>query len=428
MTLFNRRKFYMELSLSGPLLLAFALAAGLPATALAAAEIAADRNINEGPAPEAYQPVGGRLGAFMLYPNAGVGFLTTDNVFATEDDEVDDVALVILPELKLTSNASDYRAEIGANAELAKYADYSTEDYADSRLWLEGEKQFGNSELSGDIRLNNLHQNRTSADDQGIGDLTEFDRNTLSLAYVYQPGLLFLGVDGRLTDIKFGNTRLSDQVSIDNGDRDRRISEIGFLLGFESSPTFSYFGEVRIDDINYDDRFDRDGFERSSKGFELRVGGIVDLTNLLTGEFYVGFLQREYDDIRFQDADGPGFGAELEWRITQLTTLSFRADRTIGATTVEGASGIFKTLVGFGVRHELRRNFTLEADLYFLNDDFDDIGREDDIFRFEIGGRYFMSRNMNLAFGYRFQDRESSAPTGNQYEINNLYVRFLAQF
>lgn len=368
------------------------------------------------------------VGAMTLFPELGVEVLFNDNVFATEDNEKDDTAVLFSPEVRLNSESSRHRAELGANADVARYADFDSEDYEDYRFWATGDTPVGDGEVSAALRLNAVHEDRTSPDDARGTELTKFNDNSLYLDYTYRPGRLFARVDGRFRVLDFDSTD-TPTGSVDNDDRDRDLRDFGLRVGYSLSPNFAGYGELRVDDIKYNDTFDRNGFERSSDGFQLRAGTQIDLSEIISGELYLGYEEREYDDSRFSNADGPIFGGDLTWNATGLTTVTFAAHRGIDNTTIVGASGITKSVIGVGVDHELLRNLIISVDADFMNDDFDGISREDDALGFSVGGRYLMNRYALVDFGYSYLDRDTSPSTsdGRIFTINEVFVRIVAQ-
>lgn len=368
------------------------------------------------------------LGAWRLYPELGLELRYDDNVFADDQFEESDTATIVRPELRLENRASRYRALLGANADIARYADFDSEDYTDLRGWLLGDMQLGEGELRGELRYGKLHEDRSSPDDLRGTELTEFSRRDARLAYGYRPGRLLLRADAGFHTLDFDATQTAAGL-VSNDDRDRDLLEFGLRGGYSVSPDLALYAEGRIDQIDYDLARDRDGFERSSDGWELRFGGLLDFTGRTAGEFYVGYQSRDYDDPRFSDARGPSLGGEVSWNMSGLTTLTISGSRHIDSTTVVGASGITKSQLAFGLDHELLRKLILTVEAEVANDDFEGLERNDDLARVELRGRYLANRFLQLLFGYRYRQRDSSPANaaGREYRINEIYLRVTGQ-
>ncbi len=378
------------------------------------------------------------VGGLNILPTLGAELRFIDNIFADDELEVDDTAFTLSPELSLNSRSERHRAQVGANADLARYSDRDSEDYDDARLWALADMQLGAGEIEGELRLSQLHQERTSPDDLGCAriaqqiictGLTEYGRNRAGIAYTWSPNRLLLRADLRYTTLDFDDTDLPVGGSISNDDRDRSRSDLGLRVGYGLSADYALYLETRFDSIDFDQREDRDGFRRSSEGSEVRLGMLLDFTGKTFGEFYLGYLERDYDDIRFENASGPTFGADVSWNVTRLTTLRIEGERTIDNTIVLGAAGINRSRLTFGADHELLRSLIVSADLSFGNEDFEGLDRSDDLTEFSLGGKYLMNRYMQVLFGYRYRDRDTQPLNsgGRIFEINEIFVRVVGQ-
>ncbi len=368
------------------------------------------------------------IGAMRLYPAVGVRLNYSDNVFADDSMKASDTALHVLPELRLRSRSPRHRAELGTSMDIARYSDLRTEDYDDLRLWALGDMQVRNGKLEARLRFDDIHENRTSPDDARGTELTGLKRSSVTVAYTYQPGRLLLRADGVYRMQNFGNTQTTGGI-VNNDDRDRDQLGFGLRAGYSMSPDYILFVETRTDSIDYDQRLDRNGFARSSDGIEARVGTLLDFSGRTSGEFFVGYLRRGYDDGRFNDVTGLSFGGEVAWNPTRLTTVTIAGSRTVRGTTIVGASGIFRSALSVGLDHELRRNLILATRFQYWKDDFQDIDRNDDLAFLDLGAKYLMSRYARLELGYRYQTRDTS-PTGSggrNYKINDVFLQIVGQ-
>ncbi len=376
-----------------------------------------------------FDAVGWRVGTFTAYPSLGGELRYSDNVLADRVSEESDTAVVFTPLLRVESRGPRHRAEAGAAAELARYQDLDTEDYEDARVWLRGERELGDGIASGEVSLAEEHEDRSSPEDlAGTNELTTFNRTVVRAAYRYQPARFLVGVDLGLSTLDFDTPGSVASANL-NDDRDRDVTEAGLRVGYALSPDYTVFGELRVDEIDYDQRLDRNGFARNSDSVELRAGTQIDFTGRTAGEFWLGYLDRGYDDGRFSDNSGLSFGGEVQWNITGLTTLSAGASRTIDATTIVGASGITRTDFMLGVDHELFRNLIISGELEFTNEDFEDLARDDDLAAFELAANYLLNRYLRVQAGYTYEERETSPASsgGREFEINQLFIRVTGQ-
>lgn len=368
------------------------------------------------------------LGGFRLFPAVGLGAFHTDNVFATQEFEQSDTAIVVTPELELISESSRHKAAIGVDGELARYSDFDGEDYDDFDVYAGGRFELGNGRLEAQLRHSDMHEARTSVDDARGVEPTQFTIDKIAGGYIWKPGRWMAKLDAGYRKFEFDDT-LTLTTPVSNADRDRDVTDLGVRVAREMSPNYALYAETRGKQIDYVQQFDNDNFERSSDGFSAVVGSLMDFSGDTFGEVYAGYLRMKYDDARFGTADGPTFGARFTWNVTGLTTLAFSGRREIDSTTIVGASGIDATEFGFEADHELLRNLILNLDFSYANEDFDGIDRDDDIISATVGGKYAMNRYLNLDFGYAYFDRTTSPENsgGREFEINQFFVHVVGQ-
>jgi hypothetical protein len=357
------------------------------------------------------QPDGVPVGAMRLFPRVGVGALYSNNVFANNEFKKSDWALLTQAEAVLRSDTSRYLAELGVRADLARFDEWDVNDYDNGALWFRGQMGLtGSSKVDVNLTQARLTEPRTSANiAPGSLELTPINVSTIGGLYDYQPSRWKLRLDARYRDFDFDDVQTLTGV-VDNDDRDRKVLDLGARIGYDYAETYGLFLEARINDAEYDQPVDNQGFARSWDGYELRLGTDLRLSGLVMGEFFFGYLSRDFDDPRFEKAEGPSYGAAIDWVITNLSTLRIGGSRTTRPTVVAGASTILDSEISLGVDYELRRNLVLQMDFQVLNEDFEGTPREDDNKIFSFGAEYRMNRNIWMTAGYRYWDRDSGPP------------------
>jgi len=375
-------------------------------TVVSAQEPGRGETVTDRPRPE-IDARGIRLGAFETFPAISIGLMQDDNIFANNDFKVDDWITVVRPEITLVGDWSRAELELGAELEAGRYDDVDTEDYEDWRIWGDLGMELGRGRLSGELQYADLHEDRAAVDDRRGIKPTEYSTGLLSLGYRNTYGRLSLRADARQRRYDFDDTVTLDGPE-NNDDRDRIRSDLQVRMGYNWTPNLQPFIRIGLTDVDYDQKFDNDGFERSSTGYDIVGGTEIDLAGQTFGEVFVGYINRDYDDPRYLAINGPVFGAELTWNISGLTTMQFAASRLIKGTTIIGAAGITDTTVGLEIDHELLRNLILSFDISLSNDDFEGIDRSDDIFRTQLEGIYMMNRYLQFRLGFSIYNRDTS--------------------
>lgn len=369
--------------------------------------------VQERARPE-YAPLGIRAGAFLVYPRLAVGGTYDSNVFASENNEEDDFALVVSPRVNVDSQWSRHALNFTAGAEAGYFADFSDNNYFDFDIGAQGRLDVTReNNLRGAISFARGHEDRASPDEGGSRDVTKFFVGTANLGYRHTFNRLFFQIDGRVRRSDF----LDDPGNINNDDRDRNRYAARLRAGYAVSPRIRLFGEGEYRIVRYDETPDDSGVNRDSDGFAVRGGAEIDITGLLFGEVAVGYVRQDYDDSALDTAQGVNALAQLTWNPTPLTSVVAGVELDVKETTVvfngENASADFQKAVSLDVTHELLRNLLLNVNAAFVRDDFEGTDRSDNTVSVGGGLTYLVNRNIGVDASYTFTTRDSDAAGGD---------------
>jgi hypothetical protein len=154
------------------------------------------------------------------------------------------------------------------------------------------------------------------------------------------------------------------------------------------------------------------------------MAGVAVNTDLMRGEVTVGQFERDYTAA--DTFDGLAVAGNLEWYVTQLTTLTFTARRDAD-DQVGVSSGLPFVTEEFGARvdHELRRNIILMAAANVGEREYatDIIDRTDDIRGYEVGLDYMLNRRVAVEARYEYDEVESNGvDEGRDYDVSTVSV------
>jgi hypothetical protein len=371
-------------------------------------------------------PLGVRAGGFIAFPNATITETFNDNIFASENGAVDDFVTNIEPGIVVKSDWGSHEIKLFGNADIAFYADRSNENYEDFNVGGEARLDIVRDfSITAGLTYAGLHESRGSPDDVDGNEPTEFDRLTSTLGIAGKQNRVSLSAEGRLSRLDYDDATTAGVV-VDNDDRDRERYDVTLRAGYEIVPEYEGFLRVGLVMTDYDDAVDNVGVNRDSDGIEIVGGARIDITGVLFGDVFAGYISQDYDDPSLQRIEGVTGGVDLTWNVTKLTTLKFGVSRTIEETTQIGASGYFRTDFDAAVDHELLRNLILSGRAGVSLQDYEGIARDDELAAFAISGKYLLNRNLYLSLGYEYTQRESDA-AGADYDRNVVMVRARVQ-
>jgi hypothetical protein len=372
-------------------------------------------------------PLGVRLGSFLLYPKMTLGETFTDNVFATEDNTDSDFITSLRPELSLESDWRNHALNFSTGMDKGFYASETDEDYLDFFAETDGRVDVTRDiSVTGAGGVSRNHEARSDPDDFGGKKPTIYYLYDAAAAYNQRFGRFRTTLSGDFTRFDYENA----PGEIQNQDRDRNVYAGALRLGYEIQPQYEAFVRFTGNRRLYDTTPDDVGIERDSYGVEGVAGVALDLGGILFGDVFAGYLTQQYDDNDLDSPQGFTFGGSLDWNVTTLTTLSFTVAQTIRETTEEGASSYRQTLGTIQADHELLRNLLVNANFSIGNNDYDGISRNDYIYTAGVGVRYLMNRWFYVNAGYRFTRRDSDdAPGGDaDYTENAVLISLEGQF
>ena len=175
------------------------------------------------------------------------------------------------------------------------------------------------------------------------------------------------------------------------------------------NPGLRVFAEGLVERIDFKRASDSDGILRDSDVSGLRAGILFDNGSKLYGEVALGLIRLSPDDGRLSDVDGVTFDANVTWRPSRLTTVSFNASTSINATTVAGSAGALNQSAYLRVSHEFMHHFILSAGIGLDHVDYKGSSLIERTTRAELGAEYIFNREVAMIGSYRFDAFDTNA-------------------
>lgn len=383
---------------------------------------AADAEQREGVqsrARPAYEAAGIRAGAFMVYPQASVSGKYDDNVYATDVNETGDFITELSTAIAVNSNWSRHALNVSAGATQQVYASNTDENRLDLNFGVDGRIDVTrDTQLRGSFALRQMHEDRGDPSaPAAAAEPTEYVLLTGTASVDRRFNRVTTRVSAGYSDYNYKDSISTVGAVIDQDARDRKEYEEALRIGYDVSPDTNVYVQGTLNQRKYDLAVPVVVVSRNSTGYALVAGSEFRLSDLMQGGVFVGYQKQAYDDPLFADSSGLTYGANLEWYVTPLTTLSFDVVSAIEETTMIGASGYNSQKVGVRVDHELMRNVLLNGTFSYESDDYEGVARTDGKLRAGFGIDYLLNRNFTLSAGYEFTDNDSNLP-GNNYARN----------
>lgn len=361
---------------------------------------------------EPFAPLGLRTGGIVLYPTLELGGVVTDNVRETKRDRKSDIGLRVAPSLRVESDWVRHALRLAVNGDFTFYDKYSDFD----RTNLDAE-----ASLRLDVRRStsldlaaNYSLTQTSSSDIEVPNNAVGQRQDQQIGVLAALRHRFNRLEATITSgaqwLFYGDVDLTGGGVEDNSDRDYVEPRAGLRLAYDMSAAFTPFIEGVYAPRIHRDKVDRNGLRRDSEGGYARAGVVLNLSEIWSGEAALRVDTRDYEDSSLKAETLVGFDANVSWRPTQLTTVTFSGKTGLEESSLPGVSAVRSYEAGIDVTHSLRENITLSAGTGFAFADYP--GKADDEWEANanLALSYILRRNIELVLGYEFTHLESKAP------------------
>ena len=235
-----------------------------------------------------------------------------------------------------------------------------------------------------------------------------------------QTQLVGTPINGVWPHYQWSPTPLIGVPPVNNTDRNDNEYEAYAKLDYEFSPGYAIFARATDRSVEYTRHFDRNGLQRDNHGYRVDVGLDAEVTHLLVGSIFAGYLDEHYH-APLLNISGFDFGANLDWSVTPLWTLHLTATRTLNSTTLNNASAEDNQSVRLSADFNPRDDIVINGYVGYIDSNFNSAVRHDTYTLAGIGLSYYMNRNVSAKLGYDYQLRNSSV-TGQGYHDNTVSI------
>ena len=375
------------------------------------------------PNTDPYEPVGVRVGDFLLRPSIEVGYGVDSNPNRTPGGPRSNFTQV-LPELQVKSQWA--RHEMAATLRGSYYA-YDTLSSANRPS--ADAKVFGRYDVTRDLRIESENRFLLGTDNPGSPNLQAgLARLPIFTTWGGTTGVaqrfnrLDLSVKGSFDRTVYQDSELTDGSRVSNQDRNYNQYRVQGRASYEFTPGLKPFVEVDADRRVHD----APSTDRNSHALTPKAGVTFELARHLTGEISAGYTTRGYASPDLMALRGFVVDASLVWVATGLTTATFTANSRADESVVAGVSGALRRDVGLQIDHAFRRWLIGTVKLGYGQDEYVGSDRLDQRTSLAAIVTYKLSRELWHKGEYRHEWLRSNV-TGVDYDASIFLVGLKAQ-
>ena len=364
------------------------------------------------PRPE-FDALGIHAGGFLLFPQINVQGTYDSNVFRTSNNELDDYFFTLAPSLRLRSNWGRNSLEFYGGLIDYQYLTYAQQNLADWNIGSDGRYDISESvSLYGNGSAAEEHESLASPNVVGNQQTpTRYYDKHVELSPSVQFNRLGFTAGGIFDRYDYTNTPLVGGGLENNTDRDFDEYQAYLKSSYDLSPGYSLFAKASYDTRQFDQYLDRNGLHRSSIGYRADGGADLQLTHLISGQVYIGYLKYSFA-APLPDVSGVDYGVKLDWLATPLITVHLEGSRTLNPITLVNASIQDTKSVALSLDYELKRNVIIQARADYLDSTYPGIVRHDQAPDFAVGVKYLVNHLISLDANYTYAKRSTNAAGG----------------
>jgi len=392
----------------------------------------------------AYEAKGIRAGSFDFHPLMSFGNEYDSNIFKRNTaNEVGSYVAHFQPGFMLNSDWNRHAFNAAVKTDITIYSSQpDNNNYQDVFFTLGGRLDvLKDSTFESNYAFNSMHEDRGSADQRGGVTPTFYNVNTLDFAYKHKFNRVSLKPEFVVSRYDYQDTARLGGGDIQNHTRNRWEYRPSMRLGYEIRPGYEAFLKFNWLTVDYNEDVivgvSTDSFDRNSDGYNILAGMEFDLTDVITGDFSIGYLTRDYADAELRSISGVNGFLNLLWQPTPLTSVLFNFTRDIGETTQRGVSGMVITSPSLTLTHELLRNVILSFGTSYSHNKYvgfdannpilaDRTSRIEHVVTANSGVKYLLNRYFALEFTYKYDTREANY-TGVDYDVHQVMFNIVGQ-
>ena len=248
-----------------------------------------------------------------------------------------------------------------------------------------------------------------------------------NVGYYQKFNRLSARLDGRIDNYVYFNNGLgSAEGVIPNSDRDRTEFRELARVGYEFLPGYEVWVRGGLNQRQYVNTNDSLGNNRSSYGWDIVGGILIDVGGITSVEAFAGYMQQNYVQAGFQTIALPTFGLTGYWNpIRELWVKPFLR-RTIDDSALASSQSYINTAAGVDVNYNLRPNIRLDGHFDYAVADYQGISGQstqtDQYYTFRAGLLYLPTPNFFVGPTYQFIHRTSNLVNAD-FDQNVIMLR-----
>lgn len=376
-------------------------------------------------------PLGTRIGNFLLFAEAEIGGIFTDNVLGTPNG-ISDQAFEFAPEVRLESDWARHAFQAEFTADRSWHNRFSVEDDKIYAALLRGRLDLGaRTSLGLELGKAQTQDGRNAIDITNIaGFQTNVQEEQISVTAQHDFNRLTLEAEGSISTFDYEDLTDRQQAAADvlagrvipfEDVRDYRENELTLRGTYAFNPDLAFYVEGEIAEDVYEQPVTVAGLNRDSSGFATLAGMTFAVSDAFYGDISLGWGEQSSVAADTAPIEGVLFNADIVWMPTPMTLVEFIATSSIQtANTVDSLGAVSRSYL-LSLQQAFWRYLVVGGFLSYEVADYVDNPLVDERFRQGLTGEYYFNPNVSVYTQYEHTDFTSTARFSS-YEENQVRV------
>lgn len=362
------------------------------------------------------------LGSFRLRPEVEFNGGYDTNVLATELNEESDTFVGFAPRVAIGSAWSQHALGAEIVVDHREYSELDTESRTNFKLKLRGRLDLGeNTSLTVDVKAADETEDRTELSTVATAlEPNEYTQAGLGARLDHQVGRFGFEAAVGYDTFDYDDAELAGDLFQDQDFRDHSELSAKARGSYAVNPDVAVFAEVEQLYGDYDPPGFFNAFNRDYYGTVLLVGTDFELGDRVRGDIGIGYQYYSYDDDLLENISDFAFAGEVDWMLTDSTTLSAQAERKVIDPGLAILNAAIETGASIGLEQRLTRKLYVHGEAGLRQYAFENFDREDDRVDLSVGANWKINPNIWLSGEYELIDQTSDV---QEFTDNRALVR-----
>ena len=370
------------------------------------------------------QGQGIRLGPDMVaMPELDADVTYNSNVYNVKSNETKDAVFSLRPALTLRTDLPRHEFSLRGAADIRRYVDTSSENSEQYEVVGSGRLDLASrTELDLDTGYRRGIEQRGTAGDYFLTDQpVRYDQTFAGIRLLRTGGLIESLAELRVSDFNYKDATLNG-VPLDLSGRDVTIGRARLRGSAPTGRNTRVFVEVSGNQVRYDHTA---ATPRDSSGFAVLAGMQVNVTNLVSLEAGVGYLQQNFDDPAVQTVKGVNYHLQAKWTPKPDWRITASADRQFDRSPRSDVPAILSSSFRLQASKVVGDRLLLTAEGGFVSEKYEATTGEAQRYFIDARAHYRLTDRIGLIAeaGYRSQDGTNGPRDYDGYSVS-VGVRF----